>query len=95
VKFEESTAIEDVETWHDASIQIYPNPTGGALRVTSYALQVTSVEIFDVFGRICNVSCVTCNENEMDISFLPAGVYFIRITTENGMVTRKVIKSEP
>ncbi|MCL2042178.1 MAG: M6 family metalloprotease domain-containing protein [Bacteroidales bacterium] len=93
VKFEENTAInDDVKTDNYPSLRIYPNPTSGELRVTSYKLQVTSVEIFDVFGRTCNVSCVTCNENEMSISFLPAGIYFIRITTENGMVTRKVIK---
>ncbi|MDR2972028.1 MAG: hypothetical protein LBU83_08890, partial [Bacteroidales bacterium] len=32
-------------------IQIYPNPTTGELRVTSYELQVTSIEVFDIYGR--------------------------------------------
>jgi len=27
-----------------------------------------------------------------DVSNLPAGVYFIRITTENGIVTREIVK---
>ena len=59
--------------------------------IVSTMTTITNIEIFDVFGRTCNVSRVTCNENEMDISFLPAGIYFIRIQTETGTVTKKVI----
>jgi len=73
-------------------VRIYPNPTTGELRVESGELRVDSIEIFDLFGKTCNVSRVTCNENEMDISFLPAGIYFLRITTENGVIVRKVVK---
>ncbi|MDR2971608.1 MAG: S8 family peptidase [Bacteroidales bacterium] len=32
-------------------IVVYPNPTNGELRVTSYELQVNSIEIFDIYGR--------------------------------------------
>ena len=53
---------------------------------------IQNVEIFDVFGRTCNVSRGTRNENEMDISLLPTGIYFIRIQTETGVVVRKVVK---
>jgi len=94
VKFEAITAIEAPPSPPEGGdVRIYPNPTGGALRVTSYALQVTNVEIFDVFGR--NVSRLTSyisHPISIDISSLPAGIYFIRIQTENGIVTRKVIK---
>ncbi|MCL2040844.1 MAG: S8 family serine peptidase [Bacteroidales bacterium] len=77
-----------------SSIIIYPNPTSGELRVESGELRVESVEIFDVFGR--NVSRLTSHISHpisIDISHLPAGVYFLRIQTENNVVTRKVIKN--
>ncbi|MDR2970930.1 MAG: cadherin-like beta sandwich domain-containing protein, partial [Bacteroidales bacterium] len=32
-------------------ITLIPNPTTGELRVTSYELQVTSIEVFDIYGR--------------------------------------------
>jgi len=32
-------------------------------------------------------------ETVIDISHLPSGVYFIQIQTENGMITRKVVKN--
>ena len=54
---------------------------------------IHNVEIFDVYDR--NVSRLTsyiAHPISIDISHLPTGVYFVRITTENGTVTRKVIK---
>jgi hypothetical protein len=71
---------------------IYPNPTSGEFSVFSSQFSVENVEIFDVFGRKqCKVSRVTCNEI-INISHLAEGIYFIRITTETGTVTKKVIK---
>jgi len=54
---------------------------------------VKNVEIFDIFGR--NVLSVPPplrgGLGGLDISFLPAGIYFLRIQTETGTVTKKVI----
>ena len=38
---------------HDENneIAIYPNPTTGELRITSYELRVNNIELFDVYGR--------------------------------------------
>jgi hypothetical protein len=47
------------------------------------------IEIFDVFGRTAGTYSYGL---EIDISHLPSGMYFVRITTENGTVTRKVVK---
>jgi hypothetical protein len=66
------------------------------------------MEIFDVLGRsVLRHSCESRNllriagqaRNDgaviIDVSHLPAGIYFIRIQTANGnIVTKKVIKSE-
>jgi hypothetical protein len=71
---------------YNSSYKIYPNPTTGMLRVTSDELQVTSdklqVEIFDVYGRKCHASHITRHENDIDVSHLPAGIYFIKIENE-------------
>jgi uncharacterized protein YjdB len=89
------------------SITIYPNPTSGELQITSYELQVTGIEIFDMMGRkvqspmfnvqgseTLNVKPETLNfETVTNISHLPTGVYFLRIQTETGVVIRKVIKN--
>ena len=74
-------------------ISVTPNPTTGELRVESGALRVESVDVFDVFGR--NVSRLTSHISHplsIDLSHLPSGIYFVRITTETGTVVRKVVK---
>jgi len=72
-------------------ITVYPNPTTGELNIQSSTFKVQNVEVFDISGRKCHVSRVTRHEN-IDISDLPNGAYFLRIATENGVVTKKVIK---
>ncbi|MCL2168000.1 MAG: T9SS type A sorting domain-containing protein, partial [Lentimicrobiaceae bacterium] len=82
-------------------ITLIPNPTTGELQVTSYGLQVTDVEIFDVYGR--NVGAkFPSNKLEgwqpkadgvvFNISHLQSGIYFVRITTEEGIITKKIVK---
>ena len=77
----------------DDGIVVYPNPASGEIQVTSYELQVTSIEIFDVFGRNMGVKFPSFGGvRGGNISHLPTGMYFLWITTENGVVTRKVVK---
>ncbi|MCL2510812.1 MAG: M20/M25/M40 family metallo-hydrolase [Bacteroidales bacterium] len=83
-----------------ASVRVYPNPTDGVIQVTSYELQVTSVEIFDAMGR--QVTLLSPPEGGRlpsfggggggNISHLPNGIYFVRIQTDEGVVVRKVVK---
>jgi hypothetical protein len=78
-------------------VKIYPNPTDGELRVTSYELRVEGIEIFDLSGKTVGANlCVRPNGMgyiNIDISNLPDGMYFVRITTENGTTTEKIIKN--
>jgi len=71
-------------------IKIYPNPTSGELRVMSDELRVTSVEVFDIYGR--KQKAESRKQNEINISNLAAGLYFVRITTEMGEIIRKITK---
>jgi hypothetical protein len=87
-KFELITAIEDLDV---SAVTVYPNPTTGMLQVTGNGLRVTSIEIFDIYGR--KVSYLTTHiSNQVNISHLPAGIYFVCIATEKGAVVRKVVK---
>jgi hypothetical protein len=74
-------------------VRVYPNPTTGELRVMSYELQVTGVEIFDIYGR--KLFEQKTNHPVLPsyaLTVFPAGVYFVKITTEQGIVMRKVVK---
>ena len=75
----------------NGELRIYPNPTNGELRIENGELKIENIEIFDVYGRkIFNFQLSTFNS--IDVSGLQAGIYFVRIATERGVVMRKVVK---
>ena len=82
------------------TISIYPNPTIGELRIRNYEttfgvspLGIEGVEIYDIMGKkLSTFNYQLSTINSIDISHLPAGIYFMRITTEKGVVTKKVVK---
>jgi len=84
--------VDNVENLFANAIQIFPNPTTGVIQITSYMLQVAEIEFFDIFGRKQgHIPCIKCYET-IDISYLPSGVYLVKINTEKGVVTKKIIK---
>jgi len=71
-------------------ISVVPNPTSGIISIVGDNVAVQSVSITDMNGRIVlqNVS----SENTIDISSLSSGVYFARVNTGSGSLTKKIIK---
>jgi len=75
---------------------LYPNPTSGELRIESGEWKIENVEIFDVLGKMQPIDNSPFQGGRgmflIDISHLPAGVYLIKIQTEIGIITNKIIK---
>jgi hypothetical protein len=99
VEIEETVGIEPIE---DDVVKIFPNPTRGELIIDNGQLTIENVEIFDVMGRTVGANlCVRLVETRhatslqpqrLNLSHLPAGIYFVRIQTDKGTVTKKIIK---
>jgi len=93
------TNIEQVTTSGLNKISIYPNPTKGELRIENGEWRIMNIQIFDIIGNKVlspipspHWRGVSEGRGEVDISHLPAGIYFVQITTEKGIVTKKVVK---
>ena len=94
------TNIEPVAPPELTSISIAPNPTSGELRIMNYELGITNIQIFDIMGKTVHAQTSYPPSpyppyplsSEVNISHLPAGIYFVLITTEKGVVARKVVK---
>jgi len=82
---------------------LFPNPTTGELRIENGELRIENVEIFDVYGRKESFGYAQLPKAEgrkekgegsmvLDISELRSGIYFLKITTETGIIMKKVIK---
>jgi hypothetical protein len=75
------------------SINIHPNPTTGELTIDNGQLTIENIEIFDIYGRkLSSLTSHPAPRTSLNISHLPAGMYFVKISTDEGMVVKKVIK---
>lgn len=82
------TGMEPSVTPELNAVSVYPNPTTGELKIENGELIIKNIRIFDMSG----VSVFNTHQTTFDISHLPAGLYFIQVTTEKGIVTEKVVK---
>ncbi len=74
-------------------IVIFPNPAKNILNIVSPQTPITSVEMYDVGGRVVNRIIVKGEGSyQMDISALETAIYFVKIHTENGSITKRVVK---
>ena len=73
-------------------IQLFPNPTSGTLTVTSLQSPIIRIEVCDLAGRTMTFTDTDSHTVRMDLSELAAGIYFVRVQTEAGTVTKRVVK---
>lgn len=78
-----------------AKFSTYPNPASSVVNVSNtYNILLTNVNINDINGRTVKTLKVNnLSEIQMDIFDLSAGVYFMNIDTDAGVVVKKFVKS--
>ena len=69
-----------------AAVEVYPNPAASMLNIKADRLK--KVELMDMSGR----RLATTAQPRLDLSRLPAGAYFVRVTTDGGTTVRRVVK---
>lgn len=73
-------------------IFIYPNPADDTLNFSlASSIQLSDASIFDVTGKKVG-SLSDKNATSLDVSNLQSGVYFVKFTADNNIVTKKFIK---
>ena len=73
----------------DKSISVYPNPTSSIINIISDT-EIKNIQLYDVQGRILQTT--VGNSNTIDISDKNSGIYFLKISTENGSKVEKISK---
>ncbi|MEZ4874671.1 MAG: choice-of-anchor B family protein [Flavobacteriaceae bacterium] len=74
-------------------ISIFPNPANKNITVYSPSSHLLTLEVYDLLGkRISQKIDGERNSYQLDLSNLKDGIYFIKIDTEIGSVTKKIIK---
>jgi len=84
-----SAPVSGVATLNNG-VKVYPNPTSGTINIEmTNSAAIKNVEIFNTIGmRVMQVS----NAGNINVAALPAGTYFLNVTTANGVSASRFIK---
>src|SRR5690554_241619 len=71
------------------SVKIYPNPTNGIVFILTNQ-DISSLEVYNLIGqRVIAAN----NTDQIDLSQLNTGTYIIKINTEKGTVSHRIVKN--
>lgn len=76
------------EKFNNFEFSMYPNPTNKVLTISSKET-LKSVEIFNLLGK----KVLSSTKNTIDVSSLSSSVYLVKLTSDKGVSTKKLIKN--
>ncbi|MEC3906539.1 T9SS type A sorting domain-containing protein [Tamlana sp. 2201CG12-4] len=86
-------SLEDLDL--EDAISIFPNPARGEFFIgNASTINLTRASIYDVGGRLISEYNLSGGSNIKTINLESAakGVYFVKIQSENGSITRKIVQ---
>lgn len=88
LKMDATASTEDIFA---SKVSIYPNPAQEFVTISS-SVEINKAEVYNLLGkRVINSSKLS--NNNLDISSLSKGVYMLKLTSENALATKKIIKN--
>jgi len=87
-----ATSVENIEL---QNLKIYPNPVKDELIISSEN-RIENIETCDLAGRTVEVLRATPlqeGNTTINVSALPQGVYLVKVYTDKGIITKKVVKN--
>jgi len=84
VTFTLATGLNEL---HDKQVKLYPNPTTGILNIQTN--NAADVYVYATDGSIIG-EYQLFNNKQIDLSHLSNGIYFVKVLTENEIITKKI-----
>ena len=88
-----TTLNDGIVNYLESSVTLFPNPAKEYVDIrVDGELNVTNMEVFDVYGKLLNTVNVIDNPTRINVNNLANGMYFVRVTTDKGTVTKTFVK---
>ena len=75
----------------DQTVKVYPNPVVNEIQISAQS-NIRSVQVYDIQGRLLQVQTGGEMNAVLDLSTHNQGVYFLKINTDQGIMTKKIVK---
>lgn len=85
------SALSVEETAAQAGIQVYPNPVQDIINIKSKE-PLVSYELYGATGQLVKQGTFTSTQEQLQVSSLQTGIYYIKLKTKSSTVTEKFIK---
>ena len=87
------TSVLNVNDFLSSKFAVYPNPVNNIINFSNDAnAVVSSVEMADLNGRVVKTVKVNATEGQISVSDLATGMYMMKITTDQGVAIKKIVK---
>lgn len=73
---------------NQVEFNVYPNPTSGSVSVVNTSGELVQIELISETGSILRKNTI---QNEIVLEDLKPGVYFVRLSSESGSKTQKLV----
>ena len=91
-----TTLPDAVNSYLENSVVLYPNPAKEVIHVqctmNDAQWEGATIEVFDVYGKLLQTFKADSEITSINVSNLANGMYFVRMTTGQGMVTKRFVK---
>jgi hypothetical protein len=82
------STTDGIDDQHGSMLTLYPNPAKD--RVVIEGVEAAEVQVYNAIGQVVKT---VQGSNEINVSGLPAGIYSIRVTMNDGnLFLNKIIK---
>lgn len=85
--------VQDVFEYNE--VEVYPNPTYESFKVfvpERLRCEAAFYELFDMSGVVLSKNRLRDNETEVDIGAMSAGIYILKITNGDDVMTKMILK---
>ena len=72
--------------------KVFPNPTTGVININMTDFRTAKTTLYDLNGKVLKTQVIENTSSKINISDLSKGVYLLKIETENGSITKQIIK---
>ncbi len=80
------TSVPDIET---SELVIYPNPATNMVNIESES-EIISLVLYTYLGQVVTTLEPNMKKAVLDVSNRESGIYFVRLETEKGTITKKI-----